>query len=182
MGKKFKKVKKAMLGGIDAYNKFFYAGETLDKESKKINAKKDECEIDIRSIEERKKVEAELKQKEQKKSFFRPAPQDVLEDEIEEGYTRFFNEDDESLDCVLLDISNLLNEKFQKYEKAPKGQDLLKRDLNTSKLYIFDDGDLMQVKSICEVKPELPEEDEVYLLFDTNREYYVVSFACVRSF
>ena len=39
MGKKFKKVKKAMLGGIDAYNKFFYAGETLDKESKKINAK-----------------------------------------------------------------------------------------------------------------------------------------------
>ncbi|MGN1013383.1 MAG: hypothetical protein ACI4ON_06135 [Clostridia bacterium] len=171
-----------MLGGIDAYNKFFYAGETLDKESKKINAKKDECEIDIRSIEERKKVEAELKQKEQKKSFFRPAPQDVLEDEIEEGYTRFFNEDDESLDCVLLDISNLLNEKFQKYEKAPKGQDLLKRDLNTSKLYIFDDGDLMQVKSICEVKPELPEEDEVYLLFDTNREYYVVSFACVRSF
>lgn len=182
MGKKFKKVKKAMLGGIDAYNKFFYAGETLDKESKKINAKKDECEIDIKSIEERKKVEAELKQKEQKKSFFRPAPQDVLEDQIEEGYTRFFNEDDESLDCVLLDISNLLNEKFQKYEKAPKGQDLLKRDLNTSKLYIFDDGDLMQVKSICEVKPELPEEDEVYLLFDTNREYYVVSFACVRSF
>ena len=75
-----------------------------------------------------------------------------------------------------------MNEKFQKYEKAPKGQDLLKRDLNTSKLYIFDDGDLMQVKSICEVKPELPEEDEVYLLFDTNREYYVVSFACVRSF
>lgn len=182
MGKKFKKVKKVMLGGVDAYNKFFYAGETLDKESKKINAKKEECEIDIRSIEERKKVEAELKQKEQKKSFFRPAPQDVLEDQIEEGYTRFFNEDDESLDCVLLDISNLLNEKFQKYEKAPKGQDLLKRDLNTSKLYIFDDGDLMQVKSICEVKPELPEEDEVYLLFDTNREYYVVSFACVRSF
>lgn len=181
MGKKFKKVKKAMLGGIDAYNKFFYAGETLDKESKKINAKKDECEIDIRSIEERKKVEAELKQKEQKKSFFRPA-QDIVEDEVEEGYTRFFNEDEEPLDCVLIDISNLLDEKFQKYEKAPKGQDLLKRDLNTSKLYIFDDGDLMQVKSICEVKPELPEEDEVYLLFDTNREYYVVSFACVRSF
>lgn len=179
MKENLKKVKKAMLGGIDAYNKFFYAGETLDKESKKINAKKDECEIDIRSIEERKKVEAELKQKEQKKSFFRPA-QDIVEDEVE--YTRFFNEDEEPLDCVIIDISNLLNEKFQKYEKAPKGQDLLKRDLNTSKLYIFDDGDLMQVKSICEVKPELPEEDEVYLLFDTNREYYVVSFACVRSF
>ena len=180
MKENLKKVKKAMLGGIDAYNKFFYAGETLDKESKKINAKKDECEIDIRSIEERKKVEAELKQKEQKKSFFRPA-QDIVEYEVE-GYTRFFNEDEEPLDCVIIDISNLLNEKFQKYEKAPKGQDLLKRDLNTSKLYIFDDGDLMQVKSICEVKPELPEEDEVYLLFDTNREYYVVSFACVRSF
>ena len=180
MGKKFKKVKKAMLGGIDAYNKFFYAGETLDKESKKINAKKDECEIDISSIKKKKKVEAELKQKEQKKSFFRPA-QDIVEDEVE-GYTRFFNEDEEPLDCVLIDISNLLNEKFQKYEKAPKGQDLLKRDINTSKLYIFDDGDLMQVKSICEVKPERPEEDEVDLLFDTNREYYVVSFACVRSF
>lgn len=107
---------------------------------------------------------------------------DEEEDGPEEGYLRLYGEDYNPYDCKLIDISSLLDEKYTPYKVSPTGQALLNRNLNTSKLYVSDNGDLMQVKKVIEVKPELPNNDEVFLLFDTNREYYVIKFACKRSF
>ena len=58
----------------------------------------------------------------------------------------------------------------------------LKRDLKASKIFIADDGDIMRVNKILEVKPEEFDENFAYLLFDTNRVYYSIRFKVERSF
>ena len=54
--------------------------------------------------------------------------------------------------------------------------------LKASRLYIDHDGDLLKVQSIKEVECELQDISKVYLLLDTNREYFVVEFNCIRTF
>lgn len=172
--------KKLVLGGKEAYNKFMYNGETLEKKNAKISSKK---EAISKKVEAQKLEKAEKKsQKEEKTSILSKIFTRSEEIEIEDGQIVLYGADDEVYTCQEVELSQLLDEKYVSYKQAPKGQDLLKRDLKASKLYISDDGDIMKVNKVLEVKPEEFDEEYVYLMFDTNRVYYVIKFPVIRSF
>lgn len=172
--------KKLILGGKEAYNKFMYNGETLEKKNAKISSKK---EAISKKVEAQKVEKAEKKsQKEEKTSILSKIFTRSEEIEIEDGQIVLYGADDEVYTCQEVELSQLLDEKYVSYKQAPKGQDLLKRDLKASKLYISDDGDIMKVNKVLEVKPEEFDEEYVYLMFDTNRVYYVIKFPVIRSF
>lgn len=169
--------KKLILGGKEAYNKFMYNGETLEKKNAKISSKKEAISKKVEAQKAEKKSQKEEKTSILSKIFTRSE-----EIEIEDGQIVLYGADDEVYTCQEVELSQLLDEKYVSYKQAPKGQDLLKRDLKASKLYISDDGDIMKVNKVIEVKPEEFDEEYVYLMFDTNRVYYVIKFPVIRSF
>lgn len=169
--------KKMILGGKEAYNKFMYNGETLEKKNAKISSKKEAISKKVEAQKAEKKS-----QKEEKTSILSKIFTKSEEIEIEDGQIVLYGADDEVYTCQEVELSQLLDEKYVSYKQAPKGQDLLKRDLKASKLYISDDGDIMKVNKVIEVKPEEFDEEYVYLMFDTNRVYYVIKFPVIRSF
>ena len=172
--------KKLVLGGKEAFNGFMYNGSTLEKKNAKISIKKEELS---RKIEAQKAEKATRKsQREEKSSIISRIFTRSEEIEVEEGQLVLYGADDEEYTCQLIDLSQLLDEKYKPYNQSPKGQDLLKRDLNASKLYISDDGDIMKVNKVLEVKPKEFDEEYVYLLFDTNRVFYSIKFKVKRSF
>ena len=169
--------KKLILGGKEAYNNFMYNGETLEKKNAKISSKKEAISKKVEAQKAEKKSQREDKTSILSKIFTRSK-----EIEVEDGQVILYGADDEVYTCQEVELSQLLDEKYVSYKQAPKGQDLLKRDLNASKLYISDDGDIMKVNKVLEVKPEEFNEEYVYLLFDTNRVYYSIKFKVKRSF
>lgn len=172
--------KKLVLGGKEAFNGFMYNGSTLEKKNAKISVKKEELS---RKIEAQKAEKATRKsQREEKSSIISRIFTRSEEIEVEEGQLVLYGADDEVYTCQLIELNQLVDEKYVPYEKSPKGQELLKRDLKTSKLFITDDGDIMKVNKVIEVKPEEFDEKYVYLMFDTNRVYYVIKFPVIRSF
>lgn len=172
--------KKLVLGGKEAFNVFMYNGSTLEKKNAKISAKKEELNS---KIEAQKAEKATRKsQKEEKTSILSKIFTRSKEIEVEDGQVILYGADDEEYTCQMIDLSQLLDEKYKPYNQAPKGVDLLKRDLKASKIFIADDGDIMRVNKILEVKPEEFDENFAYLLFDTNRVYYSIRFKVERSF
>lgn len=172
--------KKLVLRGKEAFNVFMYNGSTLEKKNAKISAKKEELNS---KIEAQKAEKATRKsQKEEKTSILSKIFTRSKEIEVEDGQVILYGADDEEYTCQMIDLSQLLDEKYKPYNQAPKGVDLLKRDLKASKIFIADDGDIMRVNKILEVKPEEFDENFAYLLFDTNRVYYSIRFKVERSF
>lgn len=172
--------KKLVLGGKEAFNVFMYNGSTLEKKNAKISAKKEELNS---KIEAQKAEKATRKsQREEKTSILSKIFTRSKEIEVEDGQVILYGADDEEYTCQMIDLSQLLDEKYKPYNQAPKGVDLLKRDLKASKIFIADDGDIMRVNKILEVKPEEFDENFAYLLFDTNRVYYSIRFKVERSF
>ena len=172
--------KKLVLGGKEAFNGFMYNGSTLEKKNAKISIKKEELS---RKIEAQKAEKATRKsQREEKTSLLYKILTRSEEIEVEEGQLVLYGADDEVYTCQMIDLSQLLDEKYKPYNQSPKGQDLLKRDLNASKLYISDDGDIKKVNKVLEVKPKEFDENFAYLLFDTNRVFYSIKFKVKRSF
>ena len=169
-----------ILGGKEAYNKFMYNGETLEKKNAKISSKK---EAISKKVEAQKIERAEKKsQREEKTSLLYKILTRSEEIEVEKDQIVLYGEDCKVYTCQEIELSQLLDEKYVPYKQAPKGQDLLKRDLKASKIFVADDGDIMRVNKILEVKPEEFDEEYVYLMFDTNRVYYVIKFPVIRSF
>lgn len=181
------------LGFLEGYNSFMY--KDSKRRNEKIVARKTTIQNEMEKQQQEKAAEKAAKkaekqaQKEQAKAekeqrrLERQAA--IAEETIEEGENRrifFSKEDGEEIEATMVDINQLVDEKFTKFEKTPKGMDLLKRNLNASRLYIDDDGDLLKVQSIKEVECELQDISKVYLLLDTNREYFVVEFNCIRTF
>lgn len=181
------------LGILEGYNSFMY--KDSNKRNERIVARKTTIQNELERQQQEKEAEKAARkaekqaQKEQAKAekeqrrLERQAA--IAEETIEEGENRrifFSKEDGEEIEATMVDINQLVDEKFTKFEKTPKGMDLLKRNLNASRLYIDDDGDLLKVQSIKEVECELQDISKVYLLLDTNREYFVVEFNCIRTF
>lgn len=186
-------VKGTALGLMEGYNSFMYKDSV--KRNERIVARKTTIQEEFERQQQEKAAEKAARkaekqaQKEQAKAekeqrrLERQAA--IAEETIEEGENRrifFSKEDGEEIEATMVDINQLVDEKFTKFEKTPKGMDLLKRNLNASRLYIDDDGDLLKVQSIKEVECELQDISKVYLLLDTNREYFVVEFNCIRTF
>lgn len=180
------------LGFLEGYNSFMY--KDSKRRNEKIVARKTTIQNEMERQQQEKEAEKAAKkaekqaQKEQakaEKEQRRLERQQAFEENTEEGENRrifFSKEDGEEIEATMVDINQLVDEKFTKFEKTPKGMDLLKRNLNASRLYIDDDGDLLKVQSIKEVECELQDISKVYLLLDTNREYFVVEFSCIRTF
>ncbi len=176
----FLKSENLVLGGKKAFNSFMYNGTTLEKKNAKINLKKEE---NRKKIEEKEAQKAEKKsQREEKSSILSRIFTRSKEIVVEDGQVILYGADDEEYTCQMIDLSQLLDEKYKPYNQAPKGVDLLKRDLKASKIFIADDGDIMRVNKILEVKPEEFDENFAYLLFDTNRVFYSIKFKVKRSF
>lgn len=182
------------LGFLEGYNSFMY--KDSKRRNEKIVARKTTIQNEIEKQEQEKAAEKAAKkaekqaQKEQAKAekeqkrLERQAA--IVEENTEEDENRrvFFGKEDEEevFEATVIDINQLVDEKFTKFEKTLKGMDLLKRNLNASKMYICDDDDFMRVQSIKEVEPEIQDLSKVFLLLDTNREYYVIGFDCIRTF
>lgn len=186
-------VKGKALGLMEGYNSFMYKDSV--KRNERIVARKTTIQDEIERQQQEKAAEKAARkaekqaQKEQAKAekeqrrLERQAA--IAEETIEEGENRrifFSKEDGEEIEATMVDINQLVDDKYSKFEKSPKGMDLLKRNLKSSRLYIDDDGDLLKVQEIKEVECELQDISKVYLLLDTNREYFVVEFNCIRTF
>lgn len=180
------------LGFLEGYNSFMY--KDSKRRNEKIVARKTTIQNEMEKQQQEKAAEKAAKkaekqaQKEQakaEKEQRRLERQQAFEENTEEGENRrifFSKEDGEEIEATMVDINQLVDDKYSKFEKSPKGMDLLKRNLKSSRLYIDDDGDLLKVQSIKEVECELQDISKVYLLLDTNREYFVVEFNCIRTF
>lgn len=186
-------VKGKALGLMEGYNSFMYKDSV--KRNEGIVARKTTIQDEIERQQQEKAAEKAARkaekqaQKEQAKAerqqrrLERQAA--IAEETIEEGENRrifFSKEDGEEIEATMVDINQLVDDKYSKFEKSPKGMDLLKRNLKSSRLYIDDDGDLLKVQEIKEVEAEMQDISKVYLLLDTNREYFVVEFSCIRTF
>lgn len=186
--------KGAIVGGkmLEGYNSFMY--KDSNKRNERILAKRTTIENELELQQQKKEAEKAAKkaekqaQKEQAKAEReqrRLERQQAFEENTEEDENRrifFSKEDGEEIEVTMVDINQLVDDKYLKFEKSPKGMDLLKRNLKSSRLYVDDDGDLLKVQSIKEVEGELQDISKVYLLLDTNREYFVVEFNCIRTF
>ena len=180
------------LGFLEGYNSFMY--KDSKRRNEKIVARKTTIQNEMEKQQQEKAAEKAAKkaekqaQKEQakaEKEQRRLERQQAFEENTEEGENRrifFSKEDGEEIEATMVDINQLVDDKYSKFEKSPKGMDLLKRNLNASRLYIDDDGDLLKVQEIKEVEAEMQDISKVYLLLDTNREYFVVEFSCIRTF
>ena len=185
-------VKGKALGLMEGYNSFMYKDSV--KRNEGIIARKTTIQDEIERQQQEKEAEkaarkaekqAQKEQAKAEKEQRRLERQQAFEENTEEGENRrifFSKEDGEEIEATMVDINQLVDEKFTKFEKTPKGMDLLKRNLNASRLYIDDEGDLLKVQEIKEVETEMQDISKVYLLLDTNREYFVVEFSCIRTF
>lgn len=185
-----------VVGGkmLEGYNSFMY--KDSNKRNERILAKRTTIQNEMERQQQQKAAEKAARkaekqaQKEQAKAereqkrLERQAA--IVEENTEEDENRrvFFGKEDEEevFEATVIDINQLVDDKYSKFEKSPKGMDLLKRNLKSSRLYIDDDGDLLKVQEIKEVEAEMQDISKVYLLLDTNREYFVVEFSCIRTF
>ena len=173
MGDKRKKIN---VVGEDLVNKFLFKGETLNRKL----AKNAPTRAEFAKAKEAKEQEKE-KNKEEKTSilsrFFKK------ESTLEEGFVLLYNRDGEEYVCQEIDASQLLDEHYVSFERNVKGQELLHRKFFCTPLYVADNGDIMKVQKAFELYPEEDaDEDAAYVVLETNREYYVLTFKVKRIF
>jgi len=206
------KIEKGLLGLKEGYNNFMWSdseernaslvskrenilkaeeakkAELAEKKFKK-KAKEDRDYLYFKPIADKRGNEipdaSELTE-EEKPSFLRKVMNNFIEEDepeevLEEGYSKFWGVDYREYTAKIVEISQLFDEKYSQM-KAPSGLSLLSRKLDSEKLFISDKDDMLKVNKVIEVKPELPVDTKVYLLFETNREDFVVEFALTRSF
>lgn len=172
MGKKQIR-KKISIGGEDFLNKFLFNGETLERKLSK-NAP---ARAEFAKAKEAKKQE----KKEEKPSIFSRIFK--KDSEVEEGFVLLYNRDGEEFLCQEIDASQLLDEKYIPFERNVKGKELLHRKFFCTPLYVADNGDIMKVQSAFELYPEEEADEETaYVVLETNREYYVLTFKVKRIF
>lgn len=172
MGDKRKKIN---VVGEDLVNKFLFKGETLNRKL----AKNAPTRAEFAKAKEAKEQEKE-KNKEEKTSilsrFFKK------ESTLEEGFVLLYNRDGEEFICQEIDVSQLLDEKYVPFERNVKGQELLHRKFFCTPLYVSDNGDIMKVQKAFELFSEDTDEDAAYVVLETNREYYVITYSVKRIF
>lgn len=118
---------------------------------------------------------------EEKPSFLRKIVNNFIEEDeepeevLEEGYTRFWNEKSMEYTAKVVSKEQLLDGKYS-VANVPNGISLLKRNLNSDKLFVSDNDDILKVKKVERVSPELPSLEVAYLLFETNVGNYVIGF------
>ena len=173
MGDKRKKIN---VVGEDLVNKFLFKGETLNRKL----AKNAPTRAEFAKAKEAKEQEKE-KNKEEKTSilsrFFKK------DSEVEEGFVLLYNRDGEEFVCQEIDVSQLLDEKYVPFERNVKGQELLHRKFFCTPLYVSDNGDIMKVQKAFELfSNEDADEEAAYVVLETNREYYVLTYSVKRIF
>ncbi len=153
-------------------------------------AKADRDYMFFRSMVDEKKIEvpdASEMTEEDKPSFLRKVMNNFIEEDeepeevLEEGYSKFWGVDYREYTAKIVEISQLFDEKYSQM-KAPTGQSLLARKLDSEKLFILDNDDMLRVNNAIEVKPELPTDNKAYVLLQTSREDFVIEFTSTRSF
>ena len=205
------KIEKGFLGVKEAYNNFMWQDaeeKNANLISKKENIKAAEeakkAELAEKKLSKKAKADRDYQffksmvdekgidvpdaselTEEEKPSFLRKVMNNFIEEEpeevLDEGYSKFWGVDYREYTAKIVEISQLFDEKYSQM-KAPSGLSLLSRKLDSEKLFISDKDDMLKVNKVIEVKPELPVDTKVYLLFETNREDFVVEFALTRSF
>lgn len=172
MGDKRKKIN---VVGEDLVNKFLFKGETLNRKL----AKNAPTRAEFAKAKEAKEQEKERK-KEEKPSFISRFFK--KDSEVEEGFVLLYNRDGEEYVCQVIDASQLLDEKYVPFERNVKGQELLHRKFNCTPMHISDNGDIMKVQKAFELFSEDTDEDAAYVVLETNREYYVITYSVKRIF
>lgn len=147
-------------------------------------AKADRDYIFFKSMADEKGIEvhdaSELTE-EEKPSFLRKVLNNFVEEDeepdevLEEGYSKFWNDKAMEFTAKIANKKQLLDGNYSVAD-IQNGISLLKRDLNSDKLFISDNDDILRVKSVIRVSPKLPSLEVAYLLFETNRGNYVIEF------
>lgn len=205
-------IEKGILGAKEVYNNFMWSdseernaalatkkenikaaeearqAELAEKKFKK-KAKEDRDYLYFKPIADKRGNEipdaSELTE-EEKPSFLRKVMNNFIEEDepeevLEEGYSKFWGVDYREYTAKIVEISQLFDEKYSQM-KAPTGQSLLARKLDSEKLFILDNDDMLRVNNAIEVKPELPTDNKAYVLLQTSREDFVIEFTSTRSF
>ena len=202
MGNVVLALEKKFLGVKEVYNNFMWKdaeeknasiiakkAELAEKKLSK-KAKADRDYMFFRSMVDEKKIEvpdASEMTEEDKPSFLRKVMNNFIEEDeepeevLEEGYSKFWGVDYREYTAKIVEISQLFDEKYSQM-KAPTGQSLLARKLDSEKLFILDNDDMLRVNNAIEVKPELPTDNKAYVLLQTSREDFVIEFTSTRSF
>ena len=168
--------KKVNVRSEDVLNRFLFKGETLDKKLAKNASQREE----FAQAKEAKKQEKERKNKEEKPSIISRIFK--KDSELEEGYILLYSKEGEEFVCQEIDVSQLLDEKYVPFERNVKGQELLHRKFNCTPMYISDNGDIMKVQKAFELFSEDADDENAYVVLETNREYYVLVYTIKRIF
>lgn len=157
--------------------------ELAEKKLKK-KAKEDRDYLFFKPMADEKGIEvpdaSELTE-EEKPSFLRKVVKNFIEEDeepeevLEEGYSRFWDAKSMEYTAKVVSKEQLLDRKYS-VVSVPNGMSLLKRNLNSDKLFVSDNDDILKVKKVERVSPELPSLEVAYLLFETNRGNYVIGF------
>ena len=168
--------KKINVRSEDFLNKFLFNGETLERKL----SKNTPARAEFAKAKEAQKQQEKEKNKEEKPSilsrFFKK------ESTLEEGFVLLYNRDGEEYVCQVIDASQLLDEKYVPFERNVRGQELLHRKFFCTPLYVSDNGDIMKVQKAFELFSEDTDEDAAYVVLETNREYYVITYSVKRIF
>lgn len=189
-------LEKNFLGVKELYNNFMWKDaeeknaslvsrkEEINKAEEAKKAKADRDYIFFKSMADEKGIEvpdaSELTE-EEKPSFLRKVLNNFVEEDedpeevLEEGYSKFWNDKSMEYTAKVVSKEQLLDGNYS-VANVPNGMSLVRRNLNSDKLFISDNDDILKVIRVERVSPELPSLEVAHLLFVSNRGNYVIGF------
>lgn len=175
---------------------FMYEGETKESALARIDSKEQAAIQKAQERAEKKRVNLENKaQRKEQKALEREARRkeradkiffnEATEMDLEEGYESFWSikNEDRAFYCRMLSAEEVLGQDFKPYSKdSLRGQDLLKRNLKTSPLFVEYEDNILKVISVEEVERESSSNDTAYVMLETTYDCFVLEFKYIRQF
>ncbi len=177
--------KKLILEGGKAYNKFMYKDTLLEKKNASIDSKLSKVNAKIEQKAEDKFARKEEKRKmkeipsNRKFEFHVPAffKRDSEVEDCDENTIYFYDKDENPYSGEIIKVDSLLDSNFKVINPALKGRDLLSRDYEKDLIYIKDEkSNMLRVQSARKVTCDNQDEDERFVLLETEYQYFIVRF------
>ncbi|MBO5476966.1 MAG: hypothetical protein J6A15_04375 [Clostridia bacterium] len=188
------KINQMVLGATEGVANFVFEGDYKAAAHQKIAAKRAKIEEKdaLKAQVKAEKAEAKALKKASKVplkekvgsalTFLKSESKEVICDE-EDIYSIFFDKDDNEYSAIIIEKNLLLDDRKEPLkQEGLKGQNLLRRNLKTSSLFINDDGNFIKVNSLQRVYPELDDAETAYILLETKYENFVIEFPMIQSF
>ena len=155
------------------YTKFMYKDSTARDEY--LGAIDEKIAVNNSALEESKALREAKKEERLRLKAERLAKKEKERDEFAFGFKkRDFEEEEESNELELILVDQFRDKDHKPYAKELKGRDLLKRDFDSTPLYIETHGDFLKVTSAETI--ESNHAGVVTVVLSTYREDFLVDF------